>query len=84
MKGFGIFGIETGDKVVSASEVKAPNKRLRELERLLGRKTMYAELLRETPEVAQWERLILRMSLFPLGDTPGSGLQRYEGIPLQP
>ncbi|ERS87028.1 hypothetical protein Q667_15765 [Marinobacter sp. C1S70] len=70
MKGFGIFGIEPGDKVVNASEVKAPNKKLRELDRLLGRKTMDAELLRETPEAAQSERLILRMSLLPLDDTP--------------
>ena len=53
MKDGGMSAIESGDEVVSASEVKALNKKVRELERMLGRKTMEAEILREALEVAQ-------------------------------
>ena len=61
MKDGGMSAIESGDEVVSASEVKALNKKVRELERMLGRKTMEAEILREALEVAQSKKLISRM-----------------------
>jgi transposase len=35
------------DEVVAASEVRRPEERVRELERLLGRKTMEVEILKE-------------------------------------
>ena len=50
-------------------EVKALNKKVRELERMLGRKTMEAEILREALEVAQSKKLISRMPLLPPEDT---------------
>jgi transposase len=48
----GMSVIDSGDEVVSASELKALNKKVRELERMLGRKTMEAEIPREALEVA--------------------------------
>ena len=69
MKDGGMSAIESGDEVVSASEVKALNKKVRELERMLGRKTMEAEILREALEVAQSKKLISRMPLLPPDDT---------------
>ena len=65
----GYSAIESGDEVVSASEVKALNKKVRELERMLGRKTMEAEILREALEVAQTKKLISRMPLLPPDDS---------------
>lgn len=70
MKDGGMSAIESGDEVVSAAELKALNKRVRELERMLGRKTMEAEILREALEVAQAKKLISRMPLLPSDDTP--------------
>ena len=69
MKDGGMSAIESGDEVVSASEMKALNKKVRELERMLGRKTMEAEILREALEVAQSKKLISRMPLLPPDDT---------------
>jgi transposase len=62
----------SSDLVVSASEVKALNKKVRELERMLGRKTMEAEILREALEVAQAKKLISRMPLLPPDDSLSS------------
>lgn len=70
MKDGGVSAIKSGDQVVSVSEVKALNKKVRELERMLGRKTMEAEILREALEVAQAKKLISRMPLLPPDDTP--------------
>jgi transposase len=64
----GYSAIESGEEVVSASEVKALSKRVRELERMLGRKTMEAEILREALEVAQSKKLISRTPLLPPDD----------------
>lgn len=69
MKDGGMSAIESGDEVVSAAELKALNKKVRELERMLGRKTMEAEILREALEVAQAKKLISRMPLLPSDDT---------------
>jgi len=63
MKGGGMSAIESGDEVVRASELVALNKKVRELERMLGRKTMETEILREALEVAQSKKLISRMPL---------------------
>ena len=43
----------TQDAVVAGAEVRALQKRIRELERLLGRKTLENEILREAIKVAQ-------------------------------
>lgn len=40
---------------MSSSEIRALEKRIRELERMLGRKTLENEILREALEIAQEE-----------------------------
>ena len=44
--------VRADDAVVSAAEVRALEKRIRELERVLGRKTLENEILREAVKVA--------------------------------
>lgn len=64
----GMMAVGSGDEVVSAAEVKALKRQVRELERLLGRKTMETEILKEALEVAQAKKLISRMPLLPPDD----------------
>ena len=68
----GQSAIAAGDEVVSASEVKALEKKVKQLEQMLGRKTMEAEILRDALEIAQAKKLISRMPLLPLDDIPSS------------
>jgi transposase len=51
------------EPVVPESEVKALKGRVRELERLLGRKTLENEVLKEAMEVAREKKLLLRPPL---------------------
>lgn len=59
----GKAAVQADDKVVSISESKALKKRIRDLERLLGKKTMEAEILKEALEIAREKKLILRTPL---------------------
>jgi transposase len=62
--------VRADDEVVAASEVRRLEERVRELERLLGRKTMEVEILKEALELARVKKPIL-LSRSPLpGDTP--------------
>lgn len=65
-----LSAVRAGEGVVPASEVRRLNARIRELERLLGRKTMEAEILKEAVEIAREKKLISRMPLLPGEDTP--------------
>ena len=63
-------GLETvrADKdVVPASRVRELEAKVRKLERLLGRKTMEAEILREALEQTRPEKLTLRLPSPPPG-----------------
>lgn len=51
------------ESVVPESEMKALKARVRELERLLGRKTMENEILKDAIEVAREKKLLLRSPL---------------------
>lgn len=62
----GKTAIQTEEAVVGASEVRSLKKRIRDLERMLGKKTMEAEILREMVELAQEKKLISR-SVLPKG-----------------
>lgn len=62
--------IEANDTVVSAAEARAMKKRIRDLERLLGKKTMEVEILKETIEIAREKKLISRTPLPFEDDTP--------------
>lgn len=59
----GKVAVQAGDQVVSASENRALKKRVRELERLLGKKTMEVEILKEAIEIAREKKLISRTPL---------------------
>ena len=59
----GKVAVRADDQVVSASEHRALKKRVRELERLLGKKTMEAEILKEAIEIAREKKLISRTPL---------------------
>ena len=48
-----LVAVEADDRVVPASEVKQLKAQIRELERLLGRKTMETEILRDAIRIAR-------------------------------
>ena len=62
--------VRRDERVVPVSEVKVLKARIRELERMLGRKTMEAEILKEALEIAREKKLLLRAPLSKEEDTP--------------
>jgi transposase len=62
--------VRVDDEVVGSAEVRALEKRIRELERVLGKKTLENEILREALKVAQEKKLISHVPSLPEGDTP--------------
>jgi transposase len=62
--------VRVDDAVVGSAEVRALEKRIRELERVLGKKTLENEILREALKVAQEKKLISHLPSLPEGDTP--------------
>jgi len=62
--------VRVDDEVVGSAEVRALEKRIRELERVLGKKTLENEILREALKVAQEKKLISPLPLLPERDTP--------------
>jgi transposase len=61
--------VRADEAVVSASEVRALRRRIRELERVLGRKTLENEILREVVQVAQEKKLLSRLPSLPDEDS---------------
>jgi transposase len=57
--------IRVDEEVVGSSEVKVLEKRIRELERVLGKKTLENEILREAVKVAHEKKLISRLPSLP-------------------
>ena len=49
----GDAALQANEDVVGASQVRDLDKRVRDLERMLGKKTMEAEILREALELAR-------------------------------
>jgi transposase len=62
--------VRVDDEVVGSAEVRALEKRIRELERVLGKKTLENEILREALKLAQEKKLISHLPSLPEGDTP--------------
>jgi transposase len=62
--------VRADDEVVASAEVRALEKRIRELERVLGRKTLENEILREALKVAHEKKLISQLPSLPERDTP--------------
>lgn len=72
MNDAGMYAIAAGDEVVRISEVKALEKKVKQLEQMLRRNTMKAETLRDVLEIAQAKKLISRMPFLSLDDIPSS------------
>lgn len=64
-----LIAVGADDQVVPASEVKQLKAQIRELERLLGKKTMETEILRDAIRIAREKKLLLRMPLPRKGDS---------------
>jgi len=62
--------VRVDDAVVSSAEVRALEKRIRDLERVLGKKTLENEILREAVKVAHEKKLISRLPSLPDEDLP--------------
>jgi len=58
------------DELVSAAEVRDLKKQIRELQRILGKKTLEVEILREAVQLAHEKKLILRLPSLPPDDSP--------------
>ena len=67
-QGGSLASVAAGEPVVAASELAAAGRRIRELERLLGRKTLENEVLKEAIEVARERKWIARSPLLPGDD----------------
>ena len=57
--------VRADDAVVARAEVLALEKRIRELERVLGKKTLENEILREAVKIAHEKKLISRLPSLP-------------------
>ena len=66
----GKTAVQADDQVVSASEFRALKMHVRELERLLGKKTMEVEILKDAIEIAREKKMISRTPLSFEDDTP--------------
>jgi len=64
-----LVAAESNEPVVPLSEVKELRAKIRELERVLGKKTMEVEILKEGLKIAREKKLISRMPLLPGDDS---------------
>ncbi|NIG98893.1 MAG: transposase [Serratia symbiotica] len=83
MNDTGQSAIAAGDEVVSVSEVKALEKKVKQREQMRGRKSMEAEIIRDVLEIAQSKKLILRMHCCPrtISAHPNNaGTERCHGL----
>jgi transposase len=65
-----LTAVRSGEEVVPLSELKELRTQVRELERLLGRKTMEVEILKDAIRIAREKKLISRVPLLGKDDTP--------------
>lgn len=63
-----LSAVKAGEEVVPASEARALRAHVRELQRLLGKKTMEVEILKDAIEIAREKKLISRVPLLPKDD----------------
>jgi transposase len=64
-----LTAVRAEEELVPSSEVKELKRRIRELERMLGRKTMETEILKDALEIAREKKLISRIPLLKKDDT---------------
>lgn len=60
--------VQAGEPVVPASELAAARAEIAQLQRMLGKKTMEAEILKEAVEIAKSKKWIARAPLLPTDD----------------
>ena len=60
-----LAAVGTGEAVVPAGELDQARRRIAELERLLGRKTLENEILKEAVEISRSRKWIARSPLLP-------------------
>ena len=65
-----LLAVGAGEEVVPASEYRALQHQVRELQRLLGKKTLENEIRREALDLAQPKKRLLRSPSPARGDTP--------------
>ena len=65
-----LSAVGAGEEVVAASEYRALQHQVRELQRLLGKKSLENEILREALDLAQPKKRLLRAPSSVRGDTP--------------
>ena len=58
-----LTALGAGEDVVPASEAKRLKAEIRELQRMLGKKTMQVEILKEAIKIAEEKKLISRLTL---------------------
>ena len=75
--------IEANDEVVSVAEVKALKKRIRQLERVLGNKTLEVEILKEAVRIGREKKLISRLPLSGVGISSETGHGGPVGVPIK-
>jgi transposase len=65
-----LSAVGAGEEVVPASEYRALRSQIRELQRLLGKKTLENEILREALDLAQPKKRLLRAPSPPRDEGP--------------
>jgi transposase len=60
----GTTAVRADDDVVAAARVRELEKRVRDLERMLGRKTLETEILKEALDLASPKKPVLRLNSF--------------------
>lgn len=63
-----LVAVNAGESVVPASELAAARAQIAQLQRMLGKKTMEAEILREAVDFAREKKWIARAPLLPKDD----------------
>jgi len=69
MQDGGVTAVEANDQVVSVSDYNSLLKKVKQLEQMLGRKTVEAEILKDALEIAQAKKYISHMPLLAPDDT---------------
>ncbi|MBV8263237.1 MAG: transposase [Candidatus Eremiobacteraeota bacterium] len=65
-----LSAVSAGEELVPASEYRSLQHQVRELQRLLGKKTLENEILREALDLAQPKKRLLRAPSSSRDDTP--------------
>lgn len=63
-----LTAVQAGESVVPASELAAARAEIAQLERMLGKKTMETEILKEAVEIARSKKWIARAPILPTDD----------------